>query len=313
MGLGHRKVIKPDVFMPGGREHLTFAGADHGLRVRSVSPGQLYGLKVAIPDADGRGDHEGLSAGTSAATALATRAAHRLFDALMDDENGAILEGVDPAYYGVIVKALLVHRAQWGSKGALLDELYGPRGRGSHVARKDNIARVLGYGRPLVDEAMTCAANRAILVGHGAVPADGSAQLYRVPLPASLERVTEPRSITLTLAWFSPVNVRHRAYRRAKLEIRPVDLGTSAGAPRAPNQPSDSSVPRGSLFHVRYEGNKAVPFVDGGHIRFRVFCREQAGPLDQKIGYGLAVTIEAGKGVPVYQEVRQRLRIRPRP
>ena len=313
MGLGHRKVIKPDIFMEGGREHLTFASGGDELRVRRVSPGQLYGLKAAIPDADGRGNHEGLTAGTSAATALATRAAHRLFDALMDDENGAILDGVDPAYYGVVVKALLVHRAQWHAKGALLDELYGPKGQGQHVARKDNIARVLGYGRPRVEEAMTCAANRAVLVGHGSVPADGSARLYRVPLPASLERVTEPRLITLTLAWFSPVNVRHRVYRRAKLEIQPLDRMTAAGVSRAPDQPSDKSVPRGSLFHVRYEGSRAVPFVDDGHIRFRVFCREQAGPLYQQIRYGLAVTIEAGEGVPVYREVRQRLGIRPRP
>ena len=312
MGLGHRKVIKPDIFMAGGREHLTFASGGSELRVRGVSPGQLYGLKSAIPDANGQGNHEGLTAGTSAATALATRAAHQLFDALIDEENGAILDGVDPAYYGVVVKALLVHRAQWGAKGALLDELYGPKGQGKHVARKDNIARVLGYGRPRIEEAMTCTSNRAMLVGHGSVPADGSARLYRVPLPASLERVTEPRSITLTLAWFSPVNVRHRAYRRAKLEIQPLDPMTAAGVSRAPDQPSDKSVPRGSLFHVRYEGNKAVPFVDDGHIRFRVFCREQAGPLDQKIRYGLAVTIEAGEGVPVYQEVRERLGIRPR-
>ena len=160
---------------------------------------------------------------------------------------------------------------------------------------------------------MTCAANRAVLVGHGSVPADGSARLYRVPLPVSLERVTEPRSITLTLAWFSPVNVRHRVYRRAKLEILPLDRMTAAGVSRAPDQPSDKSAPRGSLFHVRYEGSKAVSFVDDEHVRFRVFCREQGGSLDQQIRYGLAVTIEAGEGVPVYQEVRQGLGIRPRP
>ena len=169
----------------------------------------------------------------------------------MDDENGAILKGVDPMYYGVMVKALLAHRAHWGAKGSLLDDLYGPKGQGKHVARKDNIARVLGYGRPLVEEAMTCAANRALLVGHGSVAPDGSASLYRVPLPVSLERVTEPRSITMTLGWFSPVNVRHRAYRRAKLEVQPVDLRTRAGVSRVPDQPSDKSVPRGSLFHVR--------------------------------------------------------------
>ena len=229
----------------------------------------------------------------------------------MDDENGAILAGVAPEYRGVVIKALLVHRAHWGKKAALLGELYGPHGQGKHVARKDNIARVLGYGRPLVEESMTCAANRATLVGHSSIVSDGSADLYRVPLPASLEHVTEPRVITLTLAWFSPVNVRHRAYRRAKLEIQPVDFASTAGVSRVPEQPSDKSVPRGSLFHVRYDGNDAVPFVDDGHIQFRVFCREQAGNLDREIRYGLAVTIEAGEGVPVYQEVRQRLRIQP--
>lgn len=315
LGLGHRKVVKPDIFMPGGREIFRFsaAGGNAGLRVRPAEPGRLFGLKAAIPDADGRLDQEGLTAGTSAATALATRDAHRLFDALVDEDNGAILSGVAPEYHGVMIKALLAHRAHWGAKGSLLDKLYGPKGRGKYVERRDKIARVLGYGRPLVEETMTCAANRAILVGRGSVAPDGSANLYRVPLPVSLERVTEPRSITMTLAWFSPVNVRHRAYRRAKLEIQPLDFKTNAGVSRVPEQPSDKSVPRGSLFHVRYQGNRAVSFVDDGHIQFRVYCREQAGPLDRAIRYGLAVTVEAGEGIPVYQEIRQRLGIQPRP
>ncbi len=229
----------------------------------------------------------------------------------MDEENGAVLADVPAGYYGVVVKALLAHRAQWGAKGSLLEQLYGPHGQGQYVSRRDHIARVLGYGRPLVEEAMTCAANRATLIGHGAVTPDGSATLYRVPLPASLERVTEPRSITLTLAWFSHVNVRHRAYRRAKLELQLLELRTSAGVSRAPEQPSDKSVPRGSLFHVRYHGDNAVAFVDDGHMHCRVFCRKQGGALDQPIRYGMAVTVEAGEGVPVYQEIRQRLGIQP--
>ncbi len=312
MGLGHRKVIKPDIFMPGGRERFSMASAGMGLNIRPSLPGRLFGLRVAIPDAGGRLDQEGLTAGTSAAAALATRAAHRLFDALVDDDNGSILADVDPRYYGVIVKALLAHRARWGEMGVLLEDMYGPIGRGTHVARRDNIARVLGFGRPIVEEAMSCTANRATLVGYGEVTADGTASLYRVPLPGSLERVTEPRSVTLTLAWFSPVNIRHRAYRRAKLEIKPDDFDSNVGVKRGTVQPSEKSVPRGSLFHVHFEGEKAVTFVDDGHLRFRVFCREQGGALDQSIRYGLAVTVEAGENVPVYQEIRQRLGVRPR-
>lgn len=92
----------------------------------------------------------------------------------------------------------------------------------------------------------------------------------------------------------------------------PNDFKIGVGVERAPAQPSDKSVPRGSLFHVRYEGARAVPFVDDGHLSFRVYCREQGGPLDVAIRYGIAVTIEAGEHVPVYQEVRQRLRVRAR-
>ena len=260
---------------------------------------------------NGRLDQEGLTAGTSAASALATRAAHRLFEALMEVENGAVLTDVPSDYYGVVVKALLAHRAQWGCKGSpARSALAVPTARGNTFPARTTSRRVLGYGRPLVEEAMTCERTGRPWWATEQSPPDGSAALYRVPLPASLERVTEPRSIT-TLAWFSPVNVRHRAYRRVKLELKPLDPTASAGVSRVREQPSDKSVPRGSLFHVRYHGDKAVAFVDDGHLQFRVFCREQGGALDQPIRYGLAVTIEAGEGVPVYQEVRQRLGIQP--
>lgn len=314
LGLGHRKIVKPDIFMPGGRELVRVAanGAG-GISLRLVPPGRLYGLRCALPD--GRGDltREGFSSGTSAATALATRAAHRIFDALSDPDNGNLLEGVDPAFYGVIVKAMLVHRAQWGSLGGLLDQTWQPQGQGSHVVRRDGIARLLGYGRPAIHEAMECAANRATMIGYGEIPAGEQAALYRIPLPQSLERVREPRGLTVSLAWFSPVNIRHQAYRRAKLEVAPDSPDTRFGVERVAGQPSDKAAPRGSMFHVRYAGERAVAFVDGNTLALRVFCREQGGALDQSIRYGLAVTVEAGAAIRVYEEVRQGLGIRPRP
>ena len=313
LGLGHRKVVKPDIFMPGGRELVRVAanGAD-GISLRLVPPGRLYGLRCATPDGGGDLSQEGFSSGTSAATALATRAAHRIFDALSDPDNGNLLEGVDPAFYGVIVKSMLVHRARWGSIGGLLDQTWQPQGQGSHVVRRDGIARLLGYGRPAVHEAMQCAANRATMIGYGEIPAGEQAALYRIPLPPSLERVREPRALTVSLAWFSPVNIRHQAYRRAKLEVAPDSPDTRFGVARVAGQPSDKAVPRGSLFHVRYAGERAVAFVDGNTIALRVFCREQGGALDQSIRYGLTVTIEAGAAIQVYEEVRQGLGIRPR-
>ena len=97
----------------------------------------------------------------------------------------------------------------------------------------------------------------------------------------------------------------------ALLVMRFPATATPCGRRRKRATPIAHSVPRGSLFHVRYHGDNAVAFVDDGHMQCRVFCREQGGALDQPIRYGLAVTIEAGEGVPVYQEIPQRLGIQP--
>ena len=216
---------------------------------------------------------------------------------------------MEEEFRGVVVKALLVHRAGWGSHAAFLDRHYGPHGKGKHSERRDNISRLLGYGFPNMDEAVSCAPNRATLVGYGTIAA-GEANIHRIPLPPSLERVTEPRSLTVTVAWFSPVNRRHQAYRRAKLEVSaPTKLETAAGVSRSSRQPSSFSVPRGTISHARYDGDKTVVFVDDGHVVLRVYCRKQAGALDQNIRYGIAVTLEAGEGIPVYAEVRARLAV----
>ena len=87
------------------------------------------------------------------------------------------------------------------------------------------------------------------------------------------------------------------------------DLETAAGVSRSGGQPSNHSVPRGTVFHERYDGDQAVAFVDDRHVVLRVYCREQAGALDQSIRCDIAVTIEAGKGIPVYDEVRARLTV----
>ena len=86
------------------------------------SPQRLYGLGAAAPDPTGQGrpGYVALSDGTSSATALATRAAHQIFDALMDRDGGSLLADMDPQFYAVVVKTLLVHGARWGGKANLL-------------------------------------------------------------------------------------------------------------------------------------------------------------------------------------------------
>ena len=307
LGLGHRKVVKPDINLPGGREHVTFRSINGQFH---IVRGGRFGLLAAAPDAAGSLDIVGLIDGTSAATALATRAAHQIFEALVDFDDGLMRDYVDRRYYAVVTKALLVHRSQWGDRADDLESLFGPHGQGQHVPRRDNVSRLLGYGFPDVGESSECAPNRATMVGQGDISA-GQANIHRIPLPPSLENVTEPRSLTITVAWFSPFNRRHQAYRQAKLEIStPSKTVDSAGVKRVSDQPSDKTTPRGTVFHTRYSGDRAVTFIDDGHVVLRVFCREQGGHMDQVIAYGVAVTIEAGVSIPVYEEIRTRLALR---
>ena len=309
LGLGHRKVIKPDIHMPGGRENVRFNTLQGPLTIVPTKNNFGHGLKAAAPDELGNRDREALISGTSAATALATRAAHQLFDALMDRSGGSLHSHLAPEFYAVVIKALLIHRSKWGNYAQLLEKIYEPHGPGKHIERRDNITRLLGYGFPVIEEALSCASHRATLLGFGMVKAHET-NIHRIPLPSTLENMKVWREITVTVAWFSPINPRHAVYRQANLELKPAEMMTTTIAPnRASGQPSDRSVPRGTVFHARYEGSQAVSFVADGYLVLRIHCREQAGRLDQSIRYGIAVTIEADRRVPVYEEVRTRLAV----
>ena len=312
LGLGYLKTVKPDIYMPGGREHFqVISSSKKGLEIKHIPAGRFYGLKAAVPDEEtGQLNKLGFTSGSSAATALATRGAHRIFDSIQDNE---LFNDIDPTYYGVIIKSLLVHTAKWdNSLAQLFDQYINVEQNIHHFQHKDNTTPFFGYGVPKIMEAISCSFNRATLIGVGSITDIKRAHNYRVPLPDSLNRVKEPRSVTLTLAWFSPINVRSRDYRRVKLEIKPDDFKTKVGIKRDRYQPSHTAIKRGSLIHDRYEGKRAVPFVDNGHLSFKIFRREQDSTIDKPVRYGVAVTIEAGEHIPVYQEVREGLAVRPR-
>jgi hypothetical protein len=85
------------------------------------------------------------------------------------------------------------------------------------------------------------------------------------------------------------------------------------GVGRDGGQPSDSAIKRGTVFHERYTGENAVPFIDDGHLSLDVWCKDDAGGAAEAVRYAVAVTIEAGTALPIYAQVEQRLRVRPRP
>lgn len=315
LGLGYRRMIKPELYLSGGREHVRMQATGDELTVVHSQPRRTYGLSAAAPDAlnQGRLDQVALTAGTSPATALATRAGAQIFEALMDADGGSVLADIDPQYYAVVVKALIVHCCEWSDNVDMLKEICGPADRRRHVERADNAARFIGYGIPKIDRVIECTPNRATLVGYGTLQTD-SAQSYRIPLPQSLAGVTDPRFLSVTLAWTSPIKPGHQSYRSVKLEAAPDTPFEVLGVKRRKKQPSDPSCKRGSIFHEHFEGDSAVAFLEDGTLALRIWCKEDSGSGERlQIRYGVAVTIESGTALPIYQEIQEQLRIRPRP
>lgn len=310
MGLGYRKAVKPDLLLDGGRMPVRVVGSGGSITIAPADrPARLFGVKAAAPDPRGSTRHEDFACGTSVATALATRASHRIFDTLMDGDGGSNHDDLPLQYQALALKALLVHGATWGPKGEMLDGFFQPQGSGQHVARRDDITRLLGFGVPDIERVLDCTENRATLLGFGTIAAD-SALLYRIPIPAGLDGQRAFRALTATLAWFTPINARHQGYRRAALDISPgTDEKYWIADKRDPCQPTDKTIVRGSLFHERRTGERAAVFVDNGELLLRVSCRATAGELDEEVPYALAISFEVGveAGIPVYNEVRARV------
>jgi len=303
LGLGFRRVIKPDLLLDGGREYVRLKST-HPLVVEPVRvTGRAFGLLAAAPDPQGADlSRTMLTWGTSAATALATHVGHGIFDVLMDREGGSRHADTPQEYQALLVKALLVHGSSWGDRWPMLEELVG----GEHASKKDDVSRILGHGILDAMRVKECTTGRATLVGVGEVKT-GDASLYRVPLPPSLDGVSEFRAVTVTAAWFSPINPRHQGYRMAALEAGPGgDQSMSLGVSRAKAQPNHHAIRRGTVFHDRREGERASAYVDNGDLLIRVAARASAGEYDALVPYALAVSIEVGvtSQVQVYDEVR---------
>jgi hypothetical protein len=269
----------------------------------------LFGAKAAAAEPLGDIRYEDFTWGTSVATALATRAGHLVHDVLMDAGNGSNHADIPAEYRALMLKVLLVHGANWGPKGEFLDGFFQPQGLGSHFQRRDDITRLLGYGVCKIDRVIDCTVNRATLLGVGTI-APESASLYSIPLPPDLDGVRAFRALTVTLAWFSPVNPCHQGYRMAALDVSAAsDEKYWPVQDRFPTQPTDKATARGTIFHERRYGEAATVFVDNGHLLLRVSCRAGAGDLTESVPYAMAVSFEVAveSGIQVYDQVRARL------
>lgn len=193
-------------------------------------------------------------------------------------------------------KCLLAHGADWASLDVLEGWTRAERGR------------LIAYGsldRDLTDD---CPTNRITVLAVGDLGA-GMEQDIEVPLPPSLSAVSGKRRVTTTLAWQSPINWRHRQYRRAKLRFaKPAGMPVAASTNSGEIGLRESQ--RGTLQHQVYDASHAVPVGPSDVICVTAQCSEQAGGLGGRlIPYAVVLSLEVAPdlGVNVYAEVSTRI------
>lgn len=303
LGHGFRRAIKPDILMPGGRmlHRERLIGPEQITIVETVNVAVAPGHKVAAPPIPGMPNTTEYCRGTSNAAALATRAA-AVASTVIDSARAVQPDALPARFDAMLIKALLVHGASWNDLStrflALRPDITDWR------EQREFVARWVGYGPTDVDRALTCAAQRATLLGVGEVGQD-EGLVFEAPLPPGLSAKPVLRRLVVTLAWFSPTNSAHQAYRSARLWVSPPQSELRVKRIECVHD----HVRRGTLQHEILEGDDAVAYVDGARIQFKVNCDADAGDFEGKIAFALCVSLEVPEatGILVYQEVRDRI------
>lgn len=309
-GPGYRRSVKPEILMNGGRQtYSEKLGSTHQWAV--LQPAQntrSHGVEAAAPGrapADLRST--AIIRGTSAATALATREAARIL-AVLDDLR--LADGGDRLtldFYAVLTKAMLVHGASWDG---VADALTG-------AGLEQAMARLCGYGPVRRGYSLTAQDERATLLGWGVLH-DAEANRFELPLPASLSGRRAWRRVTITLAWLTPTNVRHRAYRRAAMWFDPYGVGDDVdgvmGSLGLHRVWTDFHAPRrGTVQHEVFEAETTSVYPVDATAVIQVNCRADAGGLGTaNIPYALVVSMEVAPdlGIGIYDEIEARIRPR---
>jgi hypothetical protein len=309
-GHGFRHSVKPEVFFPGGRKLYMTPDLDSGQRYRFMGSLGQPGQKVAY-DASQQGATSKCVYlhGTSNAAALATRSGARIYEVLVQLQEGQE-EQIPDNLMAVLIKALLVHGAQHDSQAerAMTQSL--KTQENSHRF-KEIMARYLGYGMPNIERVLACTEQRATVIGCGEIREDQIHE-YRFPLPLDLSGSRIWRRMVVTLAWFSPINSAHRNLREAKLELQPATKWADTELALSRQEADHNQVLRGTVQHEILVGEDQIStYQEDGHILLHVTCKKDATEkLDDAIPYGLAVTLEVTEGVeiPIYQQIRAKIK-----
>lgn len=298
-GPGYRKAVKPDIFLPGGRQlYEDFAGEFR------VWKNRLVGQKFASPGKiSGKSDNTRIEVGTSNAAALASRSAcllHETLGLLRTQNSGA----PSPEHDTVLMKALLVHgsgRQHFDLHKKIFEDI------GRKSLSKEQLGYYLGYGELDTSTVQSSTDKRVTAMGFGALKSK-EAHSFSFPLPQTIVTPELSPRLIVTLAWLTPINSENQEYRIAKLWF---DIPGMASGNLSRMRTDQHMARRGTVQHEIFQIQKSVHLGEIEAVDIHVCCREGAGKIREPIRYGLVVTFEIDPeaNIEIYQEIKDRLEV----
>lgn len=329
---GFGRSVKPEILVAGGRLHLDrrVGQSDPAKTVFEVTNAPRQpGQQVAACDPSGNSiSFAARICGSSNAAALTTRRAAQMIERLRELQAEPGGAGLTDDRFAVILKAMLVHGASWGAFEEFYDrQIVIPNeaaykdkaGKRDWRKIKSECAQFLGYGPADFDRGTICTDQRVVVLGSGELNAE-KGHLYNIPLPPALNAVKVERRLTVTLAWLTPINPRHRAYRVAHLSFK-VPVPTDTDKEKSQAFPSflrsierrdvdGNTSPRGTVQHEVIRGEDLVTITDGDTMPVQVNCRADAGSkIDKPVPYALLVSLETAQplAASIYTQVKTKI------
>lgn len=309
LGRGLNNSVKPDVVYKGGRNTLILNRRDLSETTAlwrdpmTREPGIISAAPFNIAV-----DRTKImyTYGTSNATALLTHEAARCYDVLIDvfrtSDQSVPLDNL-----ALIIKAMLVHGAEWGALHDLFSEALGFTNRKSS---SDYVHKFFGYGIPNIERSIECAKNRISLIGYGKLK-NGEAHIFDLPLPFDLNREKILRRLTATLTYFSPIIPTRQKYRAAQLWYT-IEGGKKNLLDNRIDIDWRAAV-RGTVQHEIFENDDIVVWGEDDQIQLKVNCRGDADDdFEDEIPYALMVSFEIKSGIEinVYERVVNKIKTR---
>lgn len=299
-GLGFRNSVKPEICVEAGRQLYEKPLLDshklENIRIKDIQT-KAPGLCVAYDS-----NKIAFVAGTSFACALATRAAAQFYEVLEEIAT-------TPSQISVLLKAMLVHSCTWNNFEDFIGQTLE---RPTWQLKKRLTSKMIGYGKANFQKMLNCSPQRVIAVALNSIKKD-SVHEYRFPLPSSLTGPKHWLRLTMTLAWFSPINNESAKYRRAKLWLENESEGIFSSIISNSKKDIDADAStKGTVQHLVFESEKALAYVEGTDVVIKVNCLSEDGRDIGYINYGLVVSLEvkAENTIDIYEEVAERIIIR---